>query len=184
MPAAADKAGAPKNKKGVALPPKPSLYTEDEWALAHSVPRLLELLSVPEKAVPGGSKEKPLATKQAVCVCAADLGAAPVALPLGLAHSYPGCVSAAGCTVAVAAAEQSAGCKGGSPQVKGSRGAALAAVCACQQPCKQVACTPSSNTVTVADAKSSRKNAAQQPSVGRCHIMHALPPYACLLHCR
>lgn len=69
MPAAADKAGAGKKKKCVALPPKPSLYTENEWVLAHSVPRLLELLSVPEKAVPGGSKEKPLATKQAVRAC-------------------------------------------------------------------------------------------------------------------
>jgi hypothetical protein len=70
MPAAADKAG--KKKKGEALPPKPALYTEDEWGLAHSVPRLLELLSVPEKPAPGGSssKEKPLATKQAVRVYA------------------------------------------------------------------------------------------------------------------
>jgi hypothetical protein len=62
MPAAADK--GKKGKKGVSLPPKPALYTEDEWVLAHSVPRLLELLSVVEKGIQ--PKEKPLATKQAV----------------------------------------------------------------------------------------------------------------------
>lgn len=60
-----------KGKKGPTLPPKPALYTEDEWALAYSVSKLLELLLVVEKGS-AAAKEKPLATKQAVSASKAD----------------------------------------------------------------------------------------------------------------
>jgi hypothetical protein len=71
---AAKARGGKKQKQGVSLPPKPALYTEEECELAHSVPKLLELLSVVEKGSAAKEhREKPLATKQAVrntcCIC-------------------------------------------------------------------------------------------------------------------
>jgi hypothetical protein len=62
MPAA--EGGGKKGKKGVTLPPKPALYTDEQWALAHNVTGLLELLSLVEKG--SAAKEKPIATKQTV----------------------------------------------------------------------------------------------------------------------
>lgn len=67
MPAAAD----PKKKKAVALPPKPALYTDEEWSLAHSVPRLLELLSGSDKgstAAAGAVCTKPTVSVLAGCM--------------------------------------------------------------------------------------------------------------------
>lgn len=62
-----DGASSKQKKKGPTLPPKPALYTDAEWELAHSVPRLLEFLSVVDKGSAGKEhKDKPLATRQAV----------------------------------------------------------------------------------------------------------------------
>lgn len=62
-----------KGKKGgaasAALPAKPALFTDEQWALAHSVGGLLELLSAADKGS-SATKEKPLATKQTVCCVA------------------------------------------------------------------------------------------------------------------
>jgi hypothetical protein len=62
---------------GAALPPKPALFSDEEWALAHSVPQLLELLaSAPASADKASSsstaaatadKDRPVASRAQVC---------------------------------------------------------------------------------------------------------------------
>lgn len=62
MPGGAEKGG--KGKKAAILPPKPAIFTEEAWLLAHNVTRLLELLSAADKG--SSAKEKPPASKQTV----------------------------------------------------------------------------------------------------------------------
>lgn len=57
---------AEKKKAQKSLPPKPSTFSDEQWALAHSASKLLEVLAAPERAAHSASSktgEKPLASK-------------------------------------------------------------------------------------------------------------------------